>query len=101
MLTSISAMRKIELMEPARADSPVAKFLERNPQAGFIILSQRRRCRSDSRRRARQRRARARLSTLQFERASAEPPFAFCMHPKDFLGALVELEERGTQTRAV
>jgi hypothetical protein len=26
---------KIELMEPARADSPVAKFLERNPHGGI------------------------------------------------------------------
>ena len=26
---------KIELMEPARADSPVAKFLEKNPKGGI------------------------------------------------------------------
>ena len=26
---------KIELMEPSRADSPVAKFLERNPKGGI------------------------------------------------------------------
>ena len=26
---------KIELMEPSRPDSPVAKFLERNPEGGI------------------------------------------------------------------
>ena len=30
---------KIELMEPSRPDSPVAKFLERNPKGGIHHLS--------------------------------------------------------------
>ena len=30
---------KIELMEPSRADSPVAKFLERNPRGGIHHFS--------------------------------------------------------------
>ena len=29
------ANAKIELMEPSRADSPIAKFLERNPKGGI------------------------------------------------------------------
>ena len=30
---------KIELMEPSRPDSPVAKFLERNPRGGIHHFS--------------------------------------------------------------
>src|ERR1700732_2532192 len=30
---------KIELMEPSRPDSPIAKFLERNPKGGIHHLS--------------------------------------------------------------
>jgi methylmalonyl-CoA/ethylmalonyl-CoA epimerase len=36
---------KIELMEPSRPDSPIAKFLERNPKGGPSLLPRRRRCR--------------------------------------------------------
>ena len=82
---------KIELMEPSRADSPVAKFLERNPRGGIHHLS---------------------LGVDSIDAATAAmkgkgvrvlgdgtPQFnvhgeriAF-VHPQDFLGALVELEE--------
>ena len=85
------ANAKIELMEPSRADSPVAKFLERNPNGGIHHFS---------------------LGVDAIETATADmqgkgvrvlgdgqPQFnvhgeriAF-VHPKDFLGALVELEE--------
>ena len=82
---------KIELMEPSRADSPVAKFLERNPKGGIHHF-----CLGvDS------------VDTTRAELTSkgaqvlgdGKPQFnvhgeriAF-VHPKDFLGTLVELEE--------
>ena len=82
---------KIELMEPLRADSPVAKFLERNPRGGIHHFS---------------------LGVGSIDTATAamkgkgvrvlgdgKPQLnvhgeriAF-VHPQDFLGALVELEE--------
>jgi methylmalonyl-CoA/ethylmalonyl-CoA epimerase len=85
---------KIELMEPARPDSPVAKFLARNPAGGIHHFC---------------------LNVEDVEAASAAlkeegvrilgdgspqknvhgAGIAF-VHPKDFLGALVELEESGS-----
>jgi methylmalonyl-CoA/ethylmalonyl-CoA epimerase len=82
---------KIELMEPLRADSPVAKFLQRNPGGGIHHFC---------------------LAVDSVESTAAEIAangvrvlgdgspqlnvhggrIAF-VHPKDFLGALVELEE--------
>jgi methylmalonyl-CoA/ethylmalonyl-CoA epimerase len=82
---------KIELMEPSRPDSPVAKFLERNPKGGIHHVSfgvadmeatageLRRngvRILGDGRR--------------QYNVAGERIAF---LHPGDFLGALVELEE--------
>ncbi len=86
------ANAKIELMEPSRADSPVAKFLEKNPRGGIHHFS---------------------LGVDALDVAAGEmkdkgvrilgdgkPQFnvhgeriAF-VHPGDFLGALVELEEQ-------
>ena len=82
---------KIELMEPSRPDSPVAKFLERNPKGGIHHFS---------------------LSVDSVDRTSDElrsngvrilgdgrPQYSVAgdriafIHPGDFLGALVELEE--------
>jgi methylmalonyl-CoA/ethylmalonyl-CoA epimerase len=82
---------RIELMEPSRPDSPIAKFLERNPKGCIhhFALS------VDSVDTA------ARAITAEGVRvlARGEPQFnvhgeriAF-VHPADFLGALVELEE--------
>jgi methylmalonyl-CoA/ethylmalonyl-CoA epimerase len=81
---------KIELMEPSRPDSPVAKFLERNPKGGIHHFS---------------------LSVEDVDEAVgalggkgvrvlgdgkgrnvAGDRIAF-VHPADFLGALVELEQ--------
>ena len=81
----------IELMEPSRPDSPVAKFLERNPKGGIHHFS---------------------LSVDEMDKTAsglvqsgirvlgngkpqhnvAGERIAF-IHPGDFLGALVELEE--------
>ena len=88
---------KIELMEPSRSDSPVSKFLERHPDGGIHHFC---------------------LAVDSVEAAGAEigrrgarvlgegrPQFnvhgeriAF-VHPRDFLGALVELEEQGGRTK--
>ena len=83
---------KIELMEPSRPDSPVAKFLERNPRGGIHHFC---------------------LGVDSVDATAAETKakgvrvlgdgtpqlnvhgerIAF-LHPHDFLGALVELEEQ-------
>ena len=88
---------KIELMEPARPDSPIAKFLERNPKGGIHHFS---------------------LSVHNMEQVAhtltasgvrilgdgkpqhnvAGERIAF-VHPADFLGALVELEQRDPEDR--
>ncbi len=81
---------KIELMEPSRADSPVAKFLERNPRGGIHHFS----LKVDS----------IQTTTAEIEHKGVRvfgdriqknvhgERIAF-VHPQDFLGALVELEE--------
>lgn len=82
---------KIELLEPLGADSPIAKFLERNPDGGIHHI-----CYEVSDIKA----ARDRLIS-QGARVlgGGEPkigahgkPVLF-LHPKDFCGTLVELEQ--------
>ena len=82
---------KIELMEPLRPDAPIAKFLERNPHGGIHHFSLT----------VDEVDATARTLTAAGARVlgDGEPQYnvhggriAF-VHPKDFLGALVELEE--------
>jgi len=83
---------RIELMEPSRSDSPIAKFLERNPAGGIHhfclnvddvlatsadIVQKGARVLGDGKPQL----------NVHGER------IAF-VHPKDFLGALVELEEK-------
>lgn len=84
---------KIELMEPSRPDSPIGKFLERNPKGGIHHF-----CLGvDS----------VETTTRELTAAGAQvlgggkvqlnvhgERIAF-VHPKDFLGALIELEEHG------
>ena len=83
---------KIELMEPSRPDSPVAKFLERNPKGGIHHF-----CLSvDDVEKAAHAFAHNGVRVLgggQPQRNVAGEPIAF-IHPGDFLGALVELEEQ-------
>ncbi len=82
---------KIELMEPARPDSPVAKFLERNPRGGIHHFC----LKVDDVE------ATAAAATAKGVRVLGDGKpqlnvhgerIAF-VHPQDFLGALVELEE--------
>jgi len=81
---------KIELMEPSRPDSPIAKFLDRNPKGGIHHFS----LAVES--------VDATVQSLSGKgvrvlgdgqgRNVAGDRIAF-IHPADFLGALVELEE--------
>ena len=86
------ANARIELMEPARPDSPIAKFLERNPKGGIhhfclgvdsvdataaALSAQGARVLGDG--------------TPQVNVHGERIAF---VHPADFLGALVEIEER-------
>jgi len=82
---------KIELMEPSRPDSPVARFLDRNPKGGIHHF-----CVGVDSVDA----TRAELTGSGAQVLGDGNPqynvhggrIAF-VHPKDFLGALVELEE--------
>jgi methylmalonyl-CoA/ethylmalonyl-CoA epimerase len=83
---------RIELMEPARADSPVAKFLERNPRGGIHHF-----CLAvdsvDSTQHALADSGVRMLGGGKPQRNVHGERIAF-VHPADFLGALVELEEQ-------
>lgn len=84
---------KIELMEPSRPDSPIAKFLERNPKGGIHHF-----CLGvDSVEQATNTLTAAGVQVLGAGKAQLNvhgERIAF-VHPKDFLGALIELEEHG------
>lgn len=82
---------KIELMEPTRPDSPIAKFLERNPAGGIHHFS----LGVDDVDATAQALAASGARVL----GDGKPQYnvhgeriAF-VHPRDFLGALVELEQ--------
>jgi methylmalonyl-CoA/ethylmalonyl-CoA epimerase len=88
---------KIELMEPSRPDSPVSKFLERNPAGGIHHF-----CLEVD-----DVAATARDITGKGIRVLGDGSpqhnvhgerIAF-VHPRDFLGALVELEESRSRER--
>jgi methylmalonyl-CoA/ethylmalonyl-CoA epimerase len=80
---------KIELLEPLGADSPIAKFLERNPQGGMHhvcyevpdIEAARDRLKSQGAR------------VLGDTKIGAHGKPVLFLHPKDFCGTLVELEQ--------
>jgi methylmalonyl-CoA/ethylmalonyl-CoA epimerase len=82
---------KIELLEPLGGNSPIAKFLERNPDGGIHhlcyevddILAARDRLKADG--------ARV-LGDGEPKRGAHGKPVLF-LHPKDFNGTLVEIEE--------
>jgi methylmalonyl-CoA/ethylmalonyl-CoA epimerase len=83
---------RIELMSPLRPDSPVAKFLERNPHGGIHHV-----CLAVDNVEAMSRAiidkgARV-LGDGQAQHNVHGERIAF-VHPRDFLGALLELEEK-------
>jgi methylmalonyl-CoA/ethylmalonyl-CoA epimerase len=82
---------RIELMEPSRPDSPVSKFLERNPGGGihhFCLEVDDVAAMSAG---LSEKGARV-LGEGKEQRNTHGERIAF-VHPRDFLGALVELEE--------
>ena len=82
---------KIELLEPLGTDSPIAKFLERNADGGIHhicyevddILAARDRLKAQG----------ARVLGSGEPRIGAHGKPVLFLHPKDFLGTLVELEQ--------
>jgi methylmalonyl-CoA/ethylmalonyl-CoA epimerase len=82
---------RIELLEPLGAASPIAKFLERNPDGGVHhvcyevddIISARDRLKAEG----------ARVLGDGEPRIGAHGKPVLFLHPKDFLGTLVELEQ--------
>ncbi len=82
---------KIELLAPLNADSPIAKFLERNPDGGVHHVCYE----VDDIHAARDRllAAGARVLGSGEPRIGAHGKPVLFLHPKDFLGTLVELEQ--------
>jgi methylmalonyl-CoA/ethylmalonyl-CoA epimerase len=82
---------KIELLEPLGVDSPIAKFLDRNPDGGIHhicyevedILSARDRLKAGG----------ARVLGDGEPRIGAHGKPVLFLHPKDFCGTLVEIEQ--------
>ena len=82
---------KIELMQPSRPDSPIAKFLERNPKGGIHhlalgvddILAARDKLKSEG----------ARVLGDGNPKVGAHGKPVLFLHPKDFCGTLVEIEQ--------
>jgi methylmalonyl-CoA/ethylmalonyl-CoA epimerase len=82
---------KIELLHPLGAESPIAKFLASNPSGGIHhvcyevpdIIAARDRLKADG----------ARVLGDGEPRTGAHDKPVLFLHPKDFLGTLVELEQ--------
>jgi methylmalonyl-CoA/ethylmalonyl-CoA epimerase len=82
---------KVELLEPLGADSPVGKFIERNPDGGIHhicyevddIIAARDRLKETG----------ARVLGTGEPRIGAHGKPVIFLHPKDFTGTLVELEQ--------
>jgi methylmalonyl-CoA/ethylmalonyl-CoA epimerase len=82
---------KIELLEPLGPESPIAKFLERNPDGGVHhvcyevddILAARDRLKAEG----------ARVLGDGTPKIGAHDKPVLFLHPKDFCGTLVELEQ--------
>ena len=79
------------LMEPSRSDSPIAKFLEKNPKGGIHHFSFSVDSMDDTTKSLGDRGVRVLGDGKPKLNVSGER-IAF-IHPADFLGALVELEE--------
>ncbi len=82
---------KIELLEPLGASSPIAKFLERNPDGGIHhvcyevddIIAARDRLAGEG----------ARVLGSGEPKIGAHGKPVLFLHPKDFCGTLIELEQ--------
>ncbi len=82
---------KIELLEPLGADSPIAKFLERNPAGGVHhlcyevndIIAARDSMKAEG----------ARVLGDGEPKLGAHGKPVIFLHPKDFCGTLIELEQ--------
>jgi len=83
---------RIELMEPLRPDSPISKFLERNPHGGIHHFSLNVDDVAATAVSVAGKGARV-LGDGSAQRNVHGERIAF-VHPRDFLGALVELEEK-------
>lgn len=83
---------RIELMEPSRPGSPVSKFLEKNPAGGIHHFSLN--VDDVSAMAAGLAAKGARVLGDGRETRNVHGERIAFVHPKDFLGALVELEER-------
>lgn len=82
---------KIELLEPLGADSPIARFLEKNPSGGMHHLCYE----VDDIVAARDRLIAAGARVLgdgEPKNGAHDKPVLF-LHPKDFAGTLIELEQ--------
>lgn len=82
---------KVELLEPLGADSPVGKFIERNPDGGIHHICYEVDDILAARDRLKQMGARV-LGTGEPRIGAHGKPVIF-LHPKDFTGTLVELEQ--------
>lgn len=80
---------KIELLEPLGEGSPIAKFLEKNPAGGIHHLCYE----VDDIAAARDRLVAGGARVLGEPRIGAHGKLVLFLHPKDFNGTLVELEE--------
>jgi methylmalonyl-CoA/ethylmalonyl-CoA epimerase len=82
---------KIELLEPLGGNSPIAKFLERNPDGGIHHICYE----VDDIRAARDRLKRdgARVLGDGEPKIGAHGKPVLFLHPKDFCGTLIELEQ--------
>lgn len=89
------ANARIELMEPARPDSPISKFLEKNPAGGIHHFCLEVDDVAATAASVQGKGARVLGEGRETRNVHGER-IAF-VHPKDFLGALVELEERKNQ----
>ena len=82
---------RIELMEPLRPDSPISKFLERNPAGGIHHICVN--VNDVAAAGAGLARKGVRILGEGKESRNVHGERIAFVHPKDFLGALVELEE--------
>ena len=82
---------KIELLEPLGANSPIAKFLERNPDGGIHHICYEVADIKAARDKLKQSGARV-LGSGEPKIGAHGKPVLF-LHPKDFNGTLVELEQ--------